>query len=85
MRIHPDKLICVIDGINYEWVGGFGCILKSWERKVKQGEMRVIGDVIFHATRVYKHFLAPKKEICWITLDNYSIENIRAIKKEIFE
>ncbi len=66
-----------IDGRDYTWCGGFGCILKSWERGVKQGDVRMISEELFYA------YMVQGREISW-TVANCKIEGIRFFKDKLF-
>ena len=72
-----------IRGIKYEWYGGFGCILRSKEYGIKQGEMRMIGNIPFHAFGVYKRGPFQRYEIAW-TIPNATAEWIREFKRALF-
>lgn len=71
-----------IDGIEYEWTGGFGEIMSSREHGIRTGTTRVIGTVLFYAWRVeWALFRGPK--VSW-SIINPDAETIRAIKEAIF-
>lgn len=53
-KIYSENLKATVDEVEYTWSGGLGNVITSMERNIKQGEVRVIGDIIFHAYRVYK-------------------------------
>jgi hypothetical protein len=59
-----DRRMFTVGEREYEWHGGFGAIVKSRERGVQQGDVRIIGDEMMYAYLVYpKRFRAP--EVCW--------------------
>lgn len=66
-----------VDGREYTWCGGFGAIIKSKERGVKQGECRVIGDILFFAYTV-----CYNKDIAWSVPGRTTAEQIREIKQK---
>ncbi len=82
--IWSTELRCVVNGREYEWSGGFGVILKSRERGVKVGDLRMIGEVPFYAYRVDSYFWqAP--DIMWtIPNDFLTPEWIRGFKRALF-
>ena len=65
----------------YQWCGGFGAILKSYEHGVRRGDVRMIGDELFYAYIVYPRWLAPS-EVCW-TVQAPSAEAIRALREKL--
>ena len=65
-----------LDGRYYEWSGGFGAILISQERRVIQGQVRVIQDILFYAYNVCG------KTVWWSVIDS-DAEKIREIKKKL--
>lgn len=69
----------------YEWVGGFGAIFKSYDRKTKEGELREINGIIFRAWRVNKgKYWWSKNEIWWNVKEKVSAEWIRQLQKSFF-
>lgn len=66
----------------YYWCGGFGAIFKSYERGVRPGDTRVIGQRLFYAYVVYPRWLRAS-EVGWTTL-NVSVDQIREIHGEVF-
>ncbi len=54
-----------LNGIKYEWVGGFGCMVASHEKDMWEGDCRKIGDT--HWFFIYmKHDAFKKNRCCWI-------------------
>ncbi len=86
--IWSKDLRCTLNGVEYEWSGGFGAILKSRERGVKVGDLRMIGEVPFYAYRVDSagdSWFWEKPEIMWtIPNDFLTPEWIRAFKAALF-
>ncbi len=72
----------VIGKQTYHWVGEFGCIIKSYENGLKEGDIRVIGNVIFYVFMISKNYFS-KDEIAWTTIDT-TIEFINEFKKRLF-
>lgn len=72
-----DRIEFTISGRKYVWGGGFGCILESCERGIKQGQTRVIGDTLFYAYNV-----CNGKYVSW-TVMNVTSEFIREFKESL--
>ena len=83
-----------VDSRKYYWYGGFGAVLMSYERGVKQGDIRMIGDIPFFAYRVndsetfesypfFSFFSLNKKQVSW-TISNIDAEWIREFKAKLF-
>lgn len=77
-----ERIYITIDERKYEWSGYFGCVLNSRERKVKQGDVRIIAGEFMYAYRVYKHFL-ERPEVYWCFVNN-DLEKINSFKKKVF-
>ncbi len=79
------KLILIQGKIEYTFEGGFGCIFSSRESGVKQGEVRAIGDSIFHAYMLTEPegFINKRYKVSW-TLPDVTIEKIREIRAKTF-
>jgi len=69
-------------GRRYEWAGGFGAVIKSYERGVKIGTMRFIEDATLYAYLVYPRRFRPA-EVCW-TFRKPTAEAIRAFRCRVF-
>ena len=65
-----------LDGREYEWIGGMGCIISSTERGVIQGQVRIIQDILFYAYNVY-----PKN--VWWTIIDVDMDKIRKVKYKL--
>jgi len=76
-----DKIVVTIDGRKYEWMGGLGSIIRSYERGVKQGDVRIIDDMLFYAYRVGAWFITGRN-ISW-TIQNVTVEKVREIKERL--
>lgn len=63
-------------GRTYEWCGGYGGIIKSYEYGVKKGQTRVIEDILFYAYSNYG------REINWSVID-VDADKIRMIKSKL--
>lgn len=72
-----------LNGVEYLWGGGFGSVLKSCERSVKRGEVRIIGGVIFYA-EIYLNRGTWTREISWIPQARFDADWMRAFKAAIF-
>lgn len=89
-RTEARNLRFELDDHDYTWSGGFGAILKSYEKGVKKGEIRMIAGVPFYAYTIRDmgivlfSFLKREQEVCWTISNNHlSIEWIRDFKKAI--
>lgn len=81
-----------LGGVDYTWGGGFGAILKSYEKGVKPGDIRMIAGVPFYVYMVedmkfsFWPFLKNRQEVYWTIPNNHlSSEWIREFKKVIFQ
>lgn len=82
MRISSSNLKAMIDGVEYQWFGGHGCVLTSVERGLKHGEVRMIGGQLLYVWRIDPRPLrAPL--INWGRHD-VSNEWLRAFRAAIF-
>jgi hypothetical protein len=79
-----DNIEVTIDDQIYEWVGGFGSILKSWERGVRVGDVRCIYGEFFHARFIYDNSWTwfARMEVCW-TLRDVSVERIQEFRQSL--
>lgn len=70
-----------LDNRKYEFVGAYGCILESQERNIKQGDVRVIKDILFYAYNIgYSN-----KKVSWVPVGvDINREWINNYKKTIF-
>jgi hypothetical protein len=71
---------------NYEWCGGFGAAVKSYERGVKQNDIRCFGNTMMHAYYVEKRLFGLLKSEVWWSLigKENTAENIREFRQKIF-
>jgi hypothetical protein len=77
-----DRRMFTVGGREYEWCGGFGAIVKSYERGVQQGDVRIIGDEMLYAYLVYRRRFRPA-EVCW-TLIEPTIDAIYRLHRKFF-
>lgn len=85
-RFRASHFTAIIDHIEYEWVGGFGAILTSSEKGLKKGEIRAIGGILFQVYRIWQPPGWRKlPQVSWTTVEDISIEEIRAIGRKIFD
>ena len=75
-------LKATICGIEYTWVGGYGALLQSNERDVKQNDVRMIGNVVFYAWRVSKE--GWRRVVSWCPQQDIDANFIREFKAELF-
>lgn len=80
--MYIDKLKATIDGTEYTWHGGLGCVLYSFERGVKINDVRIIAGHIFYACWVERS--GWSRQVNWVPHGEIDIEWIRKFKKEIF-
>lgn len=78
-----EKLTFESQGQRYEWSGGFGAVVKSYEHGVTIGTLRFIENATLYAYLVYprRWFRAP--EVCW-TFREPTVEAIRDFRKRVF-
>ncbi len=67
----------------YCWEGGFGAVISSLERGVKQGDVRAFGDELLYAWKVYPRLLR-KSRVCWSRVGKHDAEWIREFKSRFF-
>lgn len=77
------SLRITIGDVEYEWCGGFGSVLKSHERGIKVGDVRVITGILFYATYIYKRGMFDY-EVNWIPVERIEIGWIRDFKHKLF-
>jgi len=76
------KLKATINNVEYRWVGGFGTVIESWERGVKRGDVRMIGNVVFFARTVdWKCFTS---RVAWCPQEDVDAEWLRDCRAAIF-
>lgn len=86
MRTHATDIQFTLDDHWYQWDGGFGAILKSYERNVRKGDVRMICGIPFHVANVWSMGGFRKPEVCWSIPDPWlTAEWIREFKRRIFE
>lgn len=81
-----------LGNVDYTWGGGFGAIIKSYEKGVKPGDVRMIAGVPFYVYMVedttfsWIPFLKKQREVYWTIPNRHlSSEWIRNFKKVIFQ
>ena len=82
------KLYFKIGSETYLWGGGFGSVLKSNERGVKEGDVRYIGKEMFHAFTVYDegyYFPRTKKTVCWVPCRDFGAKEMEEIKTNLMK
>lgn len=74
-----------LGGTTYEWRGGYGAVIVSYERGLKAGDVRCIKGIIFTVFKVDKRgfFNLGKPEVCWTLPGNFNAEWIAAFRCEI--
>lgn len=76
-----DNLRFTSDGREYEWFGGYGAVIRSCERGVEKGTMRVIHGEIMYAYVVYPRLW--RSEVGWTFLEPTN-ERIREFRDKVF-
>lgn len=69
-------------GREYHWRGGFGAVIKSYERGVRVGDVRMIEGDTYYAFMVQPRWLR-RSEISW-SLKPISAERVREIRRALF-
>lgn len=69
-------------GVRYVWSGGYGAVIRSFERGVRHGDVRVIGDDLLYAYLVYPRFMRPS-EVCWTFIEPTN-ERITEFHRKLF-
>ena len=82
MYFDAENLKATISGIEYTWSGGFGAVLKSYERGVKKNEVRMIGRIVFFAFNVSSSGI--RREVSWCPQEKIDAEWLRNLKSAIF-
>ena len=82
IRIDSSDLAATIGDVRYRWFGGFGAVIQSREKGVKENDIRMIGNVIFFAYTVRGRFRT--KLISWIPQQEISAEWIREFRRAVF-
>ena len=83
MKFYSCNLKATIGGREYEWFGGFGSILVSYERGIHIGDVRIIGDTIFFCYSIEWGFW--KNRINWSIPGDLTANTLRKIKRAIFD
>lgn len=76
-----DNLRFTSDGRTYQWFGGYGAVIRSFERGVTLGTMRVI-----HGEEMYAYVVYPgwwRREVGWTFLEPTN-ERIREFREKVF-
>lgn len=82
--MNTTNILLVEPPITYEWHGGFGATLKSYERGVTVGTVRRIGHFNFYAYMVSKRFM-KQSEIAWaLAEEDVTAERIREVRRRLF-
>lgn len=82
MLMPPIYLKATIRGVEYAWSGGFGAVIKSFERGVKLNEVRMIGGIVFYAYTVGRS--GWLSEIAWCPQQEIDAQWIRDFKAAMF-
>lgn len=77
-----DNLRFTSEGREYEWFGGYGAVVRSYERGVQRGDMRVIHGEVMYAYLVYPKGL-HRPEVAWTFLEPTN-ERIREFRDKVF-
>lgn len=84
MTAHNITFSC--DAGDYEWGGGYGGLIYSYERGRQVGDTRMICGVLFHVFQVYAGYphrsFWQRPRVCW-TIDNPTSEKVADIRKKV--
>lgn len=69
------------DGRWYEWVGGFGAIIRSYERGPQRGDMRFIKGNLMYVSCEYRRGPFRRYEVCWSVPDP-TIKVLDSLRKQ---
>lgn len=72
----------IVCGVRYWWVGGYGAVIKSFERGMKIGDVRVIGEDMLYVYLIYPRFWRTP-EVCWTFIDPTN-ECINKFRQKLF-
>lgn len=81
--IYADRRTVTINGVEYEWGGGFGSVLVSIERGAKVGMTRVIGNTLLHAYSVRKRWFGWR-QVNWVPVEEFTSEWIHEFRHALF-
>lgn len=82
MRINSSNLKATIGDVEYQWEGGFGTVLSSIEKNVKEKEVRMVGDQLMYAWKIENRRF--KKPIVHWSFPDIDAEQLRLFKRAIF-
>lgn len=73
--------------VEYEWTGSFGQVIRSFERKARVGDVRMILGILFQCQSRYRRGPFRLSEVSWTPCDDSlcSIEWIRQFKRKFFD
>ena len=83
-RVYASDLKATVNGVEYEWAGGLGATLYSREAKVKRGECRMIGNVLFSAFAVDRRCWGSVPVVSWTLSGDPLGEQLQAFKAALF-
>lgn len=78
------KLTFEEDGITYTWIGGFGALFSSQEKKLQEGTTRVIGKQLFYVYSTYSNKVnwlpyLNGEQLTWEWIQKYKEKLIKRI------
>lgn len=84
-RVYASNLKATVGGVEYEWAGGLVAMLYSSEARVKRGECRMIGNVLFSAFAVERRCWGSVPVVSWTMSGDSSVGQVRAFKSAMFD
>lgn len=82
IRLFTSYLKATISGVEYHWVGGHGTVLSSFERGIRRGDVRAIGNVVFCATSVDRVWWL--RRVGWAPVQTFDHEFLKEFKAAMF-
>jgi len=83
MKCYAQDLKFTIDGVEYTWMGAFGCLFDSHENGVKRNDIRMIGGEVFYAYMVDN--CGWKRRVSWLPQEELTAEKVDEYKRAIFQ
>lgn len=84
-KIYVDEIRFYHKGTEYVWCGYYcGTIFYSFEKGLKIGDVRAIGEYLFKVVAIDKIDFFTNR-ISWQSVKNLSREELRELKREIFD
>jgi hypothetical protein len=83
--VSASDLKATVRGIEYRWLGGFGAVVTSCERRIREADVRMIGNVVFFANSVRRTWRWSRwRIVCWVPQQEIDADWLRRFKAELF-